>query len=591
VDIHLSWFAVVNFVAGLVNIALLVYVRQYWDKPGARWFLALIASQGAICFVYGTELLVAGPVELAYALSLAGWIGGVCNGLFWLSFGLTYTGRRSLLKGPLGWLLFAAAGVVALFVATDFVHGEFYSNFAITFELGAPILAIESGAGVQLTNFLIFSYTLTAIGILLETLVRSWPLYRTQTLALILAPIFAIAVDPVATAAGLVSLTEATLVPTAYGFTAILFTYALFGGSMLELEPVTRHLGQKAALDDLAIPVVTVDTRGRLISINENASDLLETTEESAFGAPLSEYLHDAPTIDSETEKIDLTVDGRRREYRVVAEPFEDTTGALLGYTLSFQDVTDITRRERRLTILNRVLRHNLRNDLNVVAGHASVIEAEIDDDSLADHAETIIETSQELTDVGEKARELDRIVDETMPHERVRAESLIESVVEPFRQHHSEATIETDVPPDLSIWTDSQTLSVVFENLIENALEHNDSEAPRISIRAGPGAGGQTDGGTSADTTVAPPDRTLSTADTADRILFEIADNGPGIPQGEVEVLRGQEETALKHGSGLGLWVVQAGVTALGGELSFESSADGTTVSMWVPGQVDPDQ
>jgi hypothetical protein len=31
--------------------------------------------------------------------------------------------------------------------------------------------------------------------------------------------------------------------------------------------------------------------------------------------------------------------------------------------------------------------------------------------------------------------------------------------------------------------------------------------------------------------------------------------------------------------------------MTALGGDLSCDTSEDGTTVSMWIPGRIDPDQ
>jgi signal transduction histidine kinase len=38
-------------------------------------------------------------------------------------------------------------------------------------------------------------------------------------------------------------------------------------------------------------------------------------------------------------------------------------------------DVTDVIEREQRISVLNRVLRHNIRNELNVVSAHLEMLE------------------------------------------------------------------------------------------------------------------------------------------------------------------------------------------------------------------------
>jgi signal transduction histidine kinase len=51
-----------------------------------------------------------------------------------------------------------------------------------------------------------------------------------------------------------------------------------------------------------------------------------------------------------------------------------------------------------------------------------------------------------------------------------------------------------------------------------------------------------------------------------------------------EVDVLETGEETPLSHGGGLGLWMVRTIVTQAGGEMSVESTADGTAVCLRLP-------
>jgi sensor histidine kinase regulating citrate/malate metabolism len=64
-----------------------------------------------------------------------------------------------------------------------------------------------------------------------------------------------------------------------------------------------------------------------------------------------------------------------------------------------------------------------------------------------------------------------------------------------------------------------------------------------------------------------------------------EVADQGPGIPDCELEALRSGDERALLHGSGIGLWLVNWLVTFLDGTLRFEGNDPcGTVVTMTLP-------
>jgi len=77
------------------------------------------------------------------------------------------------------------------------------------------------------------------------------------------------------------------------------------------------------------------------------------------------------------------TADGRR-DFLVRSIPFSvnDEQFAFAVYT----DITDQKERERYLQVLNRVLRHNLRNDMNVVMSMASYLAEQIDDSELIEY-------------------------------------------------------------------------------------------------------------------------------------------------------------------------------------------------------------
>ena len=72
---------------------------------------------------------------------------------------------------------------------------------------------------------------------------------------------------------------------------------------------------------------------------------------------------------------------------------------------------------------------------------------------------------------------------------------------------------------------------------------------------------------------------------------MVRVADDGPSIPETEIDVLREDVETSSTfHGTGVGLWVMQWCVESLGGELSFEENEPrGNVVSIALPKAAGP--
>ncbi|MEF8886378.1 MAG: sensor histidine kinase, partial [Haloarculaceae archaeon] len=87
--------------------------------------------------------------------------------------------------------------------------------------------------------------------------------------------------------------------------------------------------------------------------------------------------------------------------------------------------------------------------------------------------------------------------------------------------------------------------------------------------------------GDTDTDGAADPKDRTVTVRVESDgrEVLVRIADDGPGIPDAELEALSGQER-ALCHGSGFGLWVAKWCVECNDGRLTIESPDEGGTVA-----------
>ena len=224
------------------------------------------------------------------------------------------------------------------------------------------------------------------------------------------------------------------------------------------------------------------------------------------------------------------------------------------------RDITRRRDREERVQVLNRVLRHNVRNDMDAVLGYAAAIEESSERESVKEYAESVRDLAESLLELSGKARAAGRMLQDHDQPEKSQNRTVLESVVADLRDSHDEATIqldstETPVPVDTAIFR------LVLSELVENAVEHS-GDSPEIEI----------------ETTTATDD---------DETQITVRDNGPGIPERVLTPFRAEGETPFQHNHGIGLWLVNWGVRNLGGGVEFERPADGgTTVRLSLPNE-----
>jgi len=308
-----------------------------------------------------------------------------------------------------------------------------------------------------------------------------------------------------------------------------------------------------------------LDETGTIKLVNEAFVDLTGYDREELVGADTAMLLSedDYRTINDEIRSTRRSSDesgsflttfetksGQRKpvEIRFSLLPTNED-GEYQGLTGVARDVRTQRHREQKLDVLSRVLRHNVRNKINLIVGHASVIK-DADDEQYTRAASKIEAAADDLMDLSEKARTAQTEVGFN-PSENQQSDlvALLQHVAVQFRREYPSAKVTTDLPEELVVNT-SKSYRIAVSELVENAIEHNPGDEPVVRIR-------------------------LVATDGEIRTIVE--DSCPPIPDTERRAINEGEETPLMHSLGIGLWLTNWVADTLGGELRFERLPDGS--------------
>lgn len=211
----------------------------------------------------------------------------------------------------------------------------------------------------------------------------------------------------------------------------------------------------------------------------------------------------------------------------------------VVGHVAISRDVTERKRYEaeleqktEQLEALNRVIRHDISNDMNLILGWAQLLEDDVAEDGL-ELLSKLVDRSQHVVTLTEVVRDFVDAISDTKDLElhAVDLAGPLSKEIDNLRDAYPEATVTVEDDPGGCQVVANELLSSVFQNLLRNAIEHNDEETPQVAV---------------------------SVDADSETVTIDIEDNGPGISDDRKDDIFGRGEQGLESaGTGIGLYLV----------------------------------
>ncbi|MDQ3281887.1 MAG: ATP-binding protein [Acidobacteriota bacterium] len=353
----------------------------------------------------------------------------------------------------------------------------------------------------------------------------------------------------------------------------------------LELDANRQNLAELRALNQNVVEsipsgLVTVSSFGVASFVNPAGAHILQSESAAIVGRHITELgfftgdewnavreeLARGEVVRREIDELPLA---GRRSIGFAVSPLSTLDGKASGYTLIFQDLTEMKKLEAELRLKDRMaavgelsagIAHEIRNPLAAIAGSVQVLKG----------SQSLTSQEQRLMSIVLKESErLNKSISDFLrfvrPQERRALEfdvaaslaetlDLLQNSPELQQSHHIRREID---PPSYQLVGDADQIRQVFWNIARNAVQ------------------AMPHGGTLTVHTL--------TADGAYHIIF--SDNGRGMSEADLQRLFQPFRTNFPSGTGLGMAISYRIVQEHGGKIDVTSrEGEGTSITVSLP-------
>ncbi len=348
------------------------------------------------------------------------------------------------------------------------------------------------------------------------------------------------------------------------------------------ISSINRYL-----LQTMAGGVVTINDKGHITSMSNDAEVILGLAAREFTGKPISDMIPEAPENEQFHQAIRSTLEERctfvGKEMYISTENrdmipisistsfLKDHDNTLIGLIISFEDVAhlrkvhDQMRGVDRLTTLGGLaagIAHQVRNPLCSIKGLAQLLNenaAAEGNSRLANYSKVILSDVDRIDKVVERL--LKFIQPTTTTWDFASVSQIIDDTISLAKHdiRKKEISIEVDAPRDMpDILCQEENLLQAFLNLIVNAIQAM-PEKGRIKVAA-------------------KYEKDSSSKRDTGEIVLVFEDNGPGIKEEHLGRIFNPSFTTKEDGAGFGLVITRQTIEAHGGRICVESTPNERT-------------
>jgi PAS domain S-box-containing protein len=348
--------------------------------------------------------------------------------------------------------------------------------------------------------------------------------------------------------------------------------------SLQQSEALFRSLSESSP-----VGIFRNDAEGNCTYTNPCYREITGATFEEALGDGWQEFIHpedlkqvmgkrSADIAAHQTSSVELRhihKDGTIRLCQVKAAPILSATQDLLGFVGTIEDITESRAIEQMKNEFISIVSHELRTPLSSIRGSLGLLASDV----LKDEPHT----AQHMLEIAAiETERLVRLVNDILDLERLEsnkveldkqwcdASTLMQQAVEVLQLLADEKQITLSFSPlCVQIWVASDRIIQTLVNLLSNAIKFS----PPLSTVV------------------------LSATRQTNRVVFQVQDQGRGIPASKLETIFGRfqqvdaSDSRNEGGTGLGLAICRNIVQQHGGKIWVKSKVDqGSTFYFSIP-------
>jgi len=316
-----------------------------------------------------------------------------------------------------------------------------------------------------------------------------------------------------------------------------------------------EHEQSIAILSNVADGIVAVDRDGSVVVWNAAAERITGVPASEAFGrTPFEVIRRDLESEAGGTNRLVSIMRGGEEVWLSLSETvMRDPAGAVAGRIFAFRDISAERVVDQMKSDFVSTVSHELRTPLTSIYGFAETLlrrDMGFSDEERATFLGYIASESERLTEIVDALLNVARLDSGTLEVDLVPTDLrpvLEETLADGGAAHRFVVDLEEDVPP---VRADPEKLRQVVGQLVENAVKYSPAgSVVRVEARKRP-----------------------------DSVEVTVADEGGGITEAHLDRIfdKFYRATDVQPGTGLGLFIAQGLVSAMGGRIWVQSEEGG---------------